>query len=357
MTALAFPALRPMKLPELLDRAIRLYRQNFLQFIGIVAVPYIPLMLLQAASSLLSTSSLQSITRSSDPTSLFSSTSYWLGLAGGLAYAVLHLFLIQGLATAALTRAIADSYMGQPVGVLSSYRGLGSSGWRLIGALLWLGLIGLGVIVWLMIPCLGWFSGPGLFVFVVWVVLPLVAPIVVLESSQPIASVRRAWDLARSRFWWLLGFALILYLFSLIVVSGPSMLIGLVFRTAASAAAISQPLDQQLMIETVIQSLATMVTGLLYLPLQLSAITVVYFDLRVRSEGLDLAVQSASGQGSSPLQVLELAPAGARAKLITGTDIAYFVLLSFGFGAIYALFIGLLAGLGLAMSSVVFPTP
>ncbi len=177
-----------------------------------------------------------------------------------------------------------------------------------------------------------------------------------LEKSGPIASVRRAWDLARSRFWWLLGFALILYLFALIVISGPSMVIGLVFRTFAGAAG-SHSLDQQLMLMTVVQSLSTMVTGLLYLPLQLSAITVVYFDLRVRSEGLDLAMQSASGQESSPLQVLEQAPAGAKAKLLTGTDIAYFVLLSFGFGALYALIFGLLMGLGLAMSSLAFPTP
>jgi hypothetical protein len=39
----ALPHLRAMSLPELLDQAIRLYRQNFVKFVGIIAIPYIPL--------------------------------------------------------------------------------------------------------------------------------------------------------------------------------------------------------------------------------------------------------------------------------------------------------------------------
>ena len=45
--------LRPLRLGELLDRAIRLYRANFLTFIGIIAVVYVPLMVLQTAASAL----------------------------------------------------------------------------------------------------------------------------------------------------------------------------------------------------------------------------------------------------------------------------------------------------------------
>ena len=43
MTAIEPPTLRPLTLNQLLDRAIRLYRQNFLAFIGIIATALIPL--------------------------------------------------------------------------------------------------------------------------------------------------------------------------------------------------------------------------------------------------------------------------------------------------------------------------
>ena len=54
----ALLTLRPLRLGELLDRAIRLYRGNFLTFIGIIAVVYVPLMVLQTAASALLSSSM-----------------------------------------------------------------------------------------------------------------------------------------------------------------------------------------------------------------------------------------------------------------------------------------------------------
>ena len=353
MTDFAFPAFHPMKLSELLDQAVRLYRRNFLQFIGIVAIPYIPLILIQAVSSVLMTSSLPQIASATDPSAIFTNGRYWLGLAGTLLFGILYLFLIQGLATAGLTRAISDSYTGQPVGIFSSYRRLGSSPVRLLGALLWMGLIGLGVFIWLIIPCVGWVSGPGLLAFLFAIVLPLVAPVVVLENNGVFASVRRAWDLGRTRFWWLIGFALILYLFALLVISGPSVLISSALRFFMLSG--STPLDQQLTLTTVLQTLVSMITGLLYLPLQLSAMTVVYFDLRVRSEGLDLALQAAPAAEPAPTLVPAVAPSGSQSRLITGRDIGNFILLSIGILVLYALVIAIFFGLAMAASSLFMP--
>jgi hypothetical protein len=348
MTENTFPIFRPMKLAELLDQAIRLYRRNFLQFIGIIAIPYIPLMLFQAFSSILMTSSLQGLASSaSSPYGIFSDGRYWLGLSGTFLFIIFYLFLINGVATAALTRAISDSYSGEPVGIFSSYRRLGGSPARLIGALLWLGLIGIGLIIWTIIPCVGWISGLGLLIFITWIVLPLVAPVVVLEKNGALASVRRAWDLSRTRFWWLIGFVLILYLFSALVVSGPSLLISSALRYFMVST--SNPLNQQLMFTTVVQTLVSTITGLLYLPLQLSAITVVYFDLRVRSEGLDLALQTAPAGEHASIDLLAAAPSGPQPRLFSGKDVGNFILFTLGFYALYAILIGILILFGLAL--------
>ena len=53
MTAISMPTLRPLGIGELLDQAIRLYRRNFLSFIGIIAVVQLPLGLLQFVLALL----------------------------------------------------------------------------------------------------------------------------------------------------------------------------------------------------------------------------------------------------------------------------------------------------------------
>ena len=52
MTIAPMPRLRPLGLGQLLDQAIRLYRQNFFKFIGIVAIVQIPLGLIQLGISL-----------------------------------------------------------------------------------------------------------------------------------------------------------------------------------------------------------------------------------------------------------------------------------------------------------------
>ncbi|MFN8402834.1 MAG: hypothetical protein U0V48_04680 [Anaerolineales bacterium] len=59
----------PMTLGEILDKAIRLYRQNFLTFIGIFAIPYIPMVVIQMVFSILYTTTMMSPDRlqSADP--------------------------------------------------------------------------------------------------------------------------------------------------------------------------------------------------------------------------------------------------------------------------------------------------
>lgn len=354
MTASLIPFIRPMRLPELLDRAIRLYRRNFGQFIGIIAIPYIPLTLVQVALSYVSTSSL--VSARVDPSSglPFFGPSYWLSLLGMFGVIVLEIILVSGIATAALTRAVADSYSGQPVGVLAAYRNIGKSWPRLLGAILTYMVVVVALAMWTIIPCIGWLTGPGALFFLAGAVVPLVAPVVILEKQDVFLSLRRAWDLARSRFWWLVGFSLALGLLSRLIVAGPvylvNFLITVVFGNQFNP-------DQALVLNSVSQSLITMLASLLYLPLSLTAMTLVYFDLRVRSEGLDLALQAAgaAGEEANIITVAGTSPP-PQGKFITGTDVAYFTLLSLIAGAIFALILSLMAGLAVSASSF-FPVP
>ena len=338
-----------MTLGEILDQAIRLYRRNFIRFIGIIAVPYIPLTLIQTGLTYLSTNSLTDFQVDPSNPFLFPGT-YWMGLLGMIVVGFLEFILVRGVAGVALTRAVADSYTGQSVDIIGSYSKIGSSWTRVLGAMILFALLSFAVGVGaIFIPCVGWFFGLGIFIFLSLVVGPLLAPIMALERQDVGSSLRRAWDLGRSRFWWLLGFALILSLLAQLIITGPSYLIKTILQYILLEQATYQ---DQLVWTTVIQVLVQMIGGLLYLPLQLSAMTVVYFDLRVRAEGLDLALQAAANAGAET-NIIALAETSPQptASLMTGSDAGQFILVSIALIALYAILVGILFAFAFAAVS------
>jgi hypothetical protein len=266
---------------------------------------------------------------------------------GSFIFIFIQFILVRGLATAALTRAVANNYAGKPVGILDSYRTLSTSWLRLILALLVVSIMVIFLAIWTIIPCVGWFSGPGILFFIGLVVNPLIAPVISLEKLDVLSSVRRAWDLARSRFWWLVGCAFVLTFLGQLIVTGPVYLLNFILQFAFSS--FPNTMETQLALTSIIQTLITMSMSLLYIPLQLTVMTVVYFDLRARSEGLDLAMQMSNETGPEN-EVINLPEISNKSSipLITGMDIGRFALLSLAGIAIYALVFSLLFLVGMA---------
>jgi hypothetical protein len=339
MEAQPLPTLRPLRLGELLDQAIRLYRRNFLTFIGIIALVYIPLMILQTASTTLLTSSLGDIATSTSPEAMFSNYAYWGGMFSTIVIAFLQFIFVQGIATGALTRAVADQYLGRQTGILDAYRGIGKSWVSLVGALLFIGLLIIPITLWwIIVPCVGWFTGLGMLAFLGTAVSPMVAPVVVLERQGAIEAVRRAWNLVRRRFWPVLGYIFVLYLFNLLIVNGPLTIVNLLLTQLLPTT--SGGLTMQLVITSIIQALVSIVFILIYYPLQMTAFTLIYFDLRVRTEGFDLALLTTSDADkalAAPVQ-----PSNER--LITGTDLGNFAILTLAAGGLYIFFVTFILG-------------
>lgn len=341
MEVSALPALRPLRLGELLDQAIRLYRRNFLMFIGIIAVVYVPVMVLQTVATTLLSSSMLRLT-SASPDEIFLNYGPWLGMSLTFLVALLQFILVQGIATGALTRAVADNYLGSSTSILDAYRGIRSYWLTLIGALLFLGLVLIGLTVWWMVPCIGWFTGLGMMAFLMAAINPLVPPIVVLERQNAIEAVRRAWSLARRRFWPLLGYVFVLYLFSLLVVNGPVAVVS--FALTGAFESISDP-TLQLVARSIIQSLVSLIGILLYLPLQLTAFTLIYFDLRVRTEGFDLALLTMDPSNSTDIIQAVAAPVPPSGeRFITGQDLGNFAILTLAAAGIYIFFFSFIMG-------------
>ena len=361
MTVTPTDVLRPLRAGEILDRAIRLYRRQVLQYVGIVALIQVPLITIQLLAALLMFGNMFSqfdnlltnpAAAPDTPFEIFG-PGYLAGASLNGLVSILTFILLQGVAAAALTRAVAHHYLGQdePRSILDAYRNIKDVWFSMVGAVLLVAAISIGLLIWWLVPCVGWFTAGGMLLFLWLVILPLLAPVITLEKESPTHAWRRAWNLARRRFWWVLGFAALLYVFNLLVVAGPAALI-----SAAGQILVTDPFDfsqRTFTIQSIVQAIATLVTSLLYLPLQVACMTVLYFDLRVRTEGLDLAL--ASGEPEDGHWLPQPAGAAHSSALITGRDWRNFVLVTFGgigaFLVFYAILFAIVFAFATALSS------
>ena len=329
------PALRPLRLGELLDQAIRLYRRNFLTFVGIMALVYIPYMLLQTSISAISLNTMQS----TPARELFTSPGYWLFIISTFVGSMLSSIFVGGMGTAALTRAIADSYLGQKITIFGAYKKVGFFWIHLILTSILLGLITSFVSFWTVIPIVGWFTGIGLLIFLSGVVSELLPALVVIEKLKGLDPITRAWNLARRRFWWLLGLSIIIFLFNLLVVVGPTLLINALATSLLGGSTVGNTA----VISTLISSILSGLLHLFTLPILAAVWTLVYFDLRIRTEGFDLVLATLEPGEGETVELSNLPVPVSTEKWMTGEDISKFAVISLSVLGIIALLAGIVA--------------
>jgi hypothetical protein len=339
------PTLQPLSMTQLLDRAIRLYRKNFLIFVGIVAIAQIPATAVNMIGLWLAPA--PDIPAFGPSASL---ADFWLEMAQSSGFnnnpgvwigRIVTLLLVQ-LATAAMTKAVAENYLGHKIGLLDAYKKIGRSGFTLFLALFLSGLFILALLVWwIFVPILGWFTGLGMIFFFGLVVLQLIAPVVVLEQRSAVDAIQRAWDLARRRIWWLIGFMLLLGLFGQLIVTGPALLVAFSINSIVGGT-----IDATT--TSLIQQIIGLLLNLIYLPLQLTCVTLLYFDVRVRTEGFDLALLALSDNADADA-VQATAPPLDKNKFPKWEELGYFALITIAFVVLYIaiIMIFLIAALGL----------
>ncbi len=153
---------------RLLDRAFRIYFQNFPLMVGIAAFANLPLLAFQAIG-------------------LFREAGADLGpmaiIAGVLAF-LIGIIVVAPLAIAATTRAVSDRYLGNEVTVGSALKGAWGHVVTLLLTQLVVGLIVMfGFILFIV---------PGIFLILSYA---LVAPVAILETSDRTAIRQRSWAL------------------------------------------------------------------------------------------------------------------------------------------------------------------
>ncbi len=156
--------LRPLSLGELLDRAIRLYRKNFFKLIGIIAIVQIPITIISLIISLFTVGDLaqlavnpSALENTENPLELLG-PNFFTGMGANVVVGIVSIALL-AIAMAAVTRLVADAYLGERIGTIEAYLRIEDR----VGALIWTlvtnFVFGVLLFVWFLIPCIGWFTG------------------------------------------------------------------------------------------------------------------------------------------------------------------------------------------------------
>ena len=293
--------LRARTVTDILDAAVGLYRHNFGTLLGVVAVVHAPLLALQVTGGGLWTWGILEGTGGG-------LTGWAMAIAGMAVLGVYYLgtLVVAPLSAGAVALAVSDLYLGRPVTVREAYRRAASSWLQLFLAQLII-QFGMGLVVLMagmplfIAGALALTASPvaGVSVMVLaglvilalllagFLLLLAAVPAIVVEHRAVIDAVVRSFKLVRGGWQRALGAYALL---GLLVAVPMLAAYGLLFASQAAGASDpgSLPLTNAL-----VSALVSLVM-LLVMPITMGGQVIIYYDLRVRQEGLDLEMMAAN---------------------------------------------------------------
>ncbi len=286
-TAAMRARLRPMGIGDILDETFSLYRENFSLFLSTVAVVYVPfqIILILFQLTVFNTASMSS-TRVVSTTNGVTTTTPVInsGTAAGLAVGGLLFALIAAIAfillTAALAIVISNRYLGRTTTLGQAYNASFSRLGALVAAALWIGfrlsLLFLASFILIGIPFLIYFG-------VAWT---LATQVIVLEGVGGLAASGRSRQLIKGYWWKTLGLVIVTGLLVSVISLVITGIVGGIVGAAVSSFAA----------RTIISGLIGLVVGLLLTPIQFTATTLLFYDLKIRKDAFDLEALASSQQ-------------------------------------------------------------
>ncbi|MCK6212066.1 glycerophosphoryl diester phosphodiesterase membrane domain-containing protein [Georgenia sp. EYE_87] len=300
--------LRPLNVGEILDGGFRAIRANPKVMFGLSLLVMGATAVIEAVVlGLLIGGALPLLDPTASPESMAA-----LGagsVVGGLATAV-GVYIASIVLTAILIISVSQSVIGRVATAGEVWANAKGQVWRLVGLTLLLGVgwvvvvVGLAVVATLLgggaVAAFG-DSAPVLVALVIFVLvvaalvgmaffavrLTLAAPALMLERTGVVESLRRSWSLTRGHFWRIFG-SLALALIIISVISYALMIpvtVGMAFIGDEMTAIVVT-----LVVSTVLQVLLSALTT----PFLAAVLALVYIDVRMRKEGLDVELARAA---------------------------------------------------------------
>jgi hypothetical protein len=258
--------LRPLSTSELLDRTFHLYRNNFLLFVGITAIPQLVVLLLRFLGA--------AAAFSGQLIGVFVSI-FIAGLASYIAIEVSH---------AATVMAVSDLHLDRVATIGSAYKAAQSSMLRVVGISFVIGIaVGIGFL---------FLIAPGIYLALAW---SLTIPVTVLEGGGLSVSTTRSQGLTKGSR----GRIFVVYLLLAILTIVVSLIIELPLQMIAGVITKGNP-SGAIGVLQLMQGLGTFLSTSLVGPLVTIALTLIYYDQRVRKEGFDLQLMMSTMQQGAP---------------------------------------------------------
>jgi hypothetical protein len=264
--------LRPLSLSELLDGTFSLYRKNFALFVGIVALPNLAWLIVQ-------------LTAVVNPLRASAASVMLLAILGGLLY-----FLAIAAAQAATVVAVSAVYLERPISVRAAYAAVGKRVFRVVLIMIAVGICaGFGLLLLIV---------PGIIWYLMW---SLAVPVAIIEDKGLNAATARSRQLTRGSRGRIFVITVVLGVLVYAVMLLLVVPLGIAVAVFARGNALMIMRAMQLM-----NPIASFLSQCLIGPLFMIALSLVYYDLRVRKEAFDLELMTSALEGAASAN-----PAGA----------------------------------------------
>jgi hypothetical protein len=311
--------LRPLALGELYDGAFQAIRSNPRTMIGVSALVVLIVTLIAAVPQAASLQAIGSLANIDDPSSI--TPEQIAGSVGGASVGLLVPQLLTSIAITVLSGMLMVAVSAAVLGRRTPLATLWGQVRRRVLALLGLSLITSITPLVVFAACFV----PGLLVLVsgqsdvgggillvlgfpigfvlcawLWVKWSLAAPALLLEGQGVGSALGRSWFLARGTFWRLFGILLLTVILVAIlggIVSAPFSAIAGVFQPP-----VDNPLEAYAsftdnLVRTLITGIGQIIAGAVLYPFSAAVTALLYVDVRMRREGLDVELMRAvSGQ-------------------------------------------------------------
>jgi hypothetical protein len=298
--------LRPLTMGEIYDGAFKAIRANPLVMFGLAAVVVAVVTIFQSALTWGLAEDLNRFAGQTSPTEADLEQLYGTlsaSLLPSLASAVVS-FVVTTALNGVLIHSVSQSVIGRTLPLGELWKLVRPQLWKLLALTLLISVAAaLAMLVCFLPAILAALGGgdPGLIVglmllglllalaallFVI-VATVLATPVLVLERSGVFASLRRSWQLTRTSFWRVAGIYLLTSILVAIVAGIVSAPIGMFGQAVGGGTVL-----------LVAQTVGTIVAAAITTPFVAGVIALLYIDIRIRREGLDVELAAAAAEGA-----------------------------------------------------------
>ncbi|WP_411373739.1 hypothetical protein ACLH0K_11535 [Arthrobacter sp. MPF02] len=310
--------LRPLMFGEILDGSFQAIRRNAKAMLGAALLAQSLAAILAAVVTAVTATSMGSIEAWADTATAEDVAALGIGFfAAVLVVALLTLF-ISAVLQGAMVVPVARSILNRP----TSFRRMWALSRSRAGALVRLALLllGAGLLAFVLLAVLGValvsaMEGTGALLLIpvvlnfialsIWIAIKvLVAPAaVVVEELGAVAGLRRSWELTRANWWRILGITVVISIMvgivSQVVMIPVSLLTSFLTTVATPHAGSEQTAAVAVAVGVATAVLGALVGALGY-AFQTSVMALLYMDLRMRKDGLDINLLRLLESGADP---------------------------------------------------------